>query len=198
MKFRNLIFVLTIAFSVIFVGMIGTSYAYYASDSGINLNVTTPDTGVAVVFEQSQYINVNTDVPLQSSVVDTLASKSIFSITPNVEYLSKYDTIINVSIINIEIDEALRISDFKYKFSCTGGANHLELANSDGTSFTDEVISSGKLNLGTLSTTDGTLDINETYSCVLRVWLHETGRNQNHLMNKRFRGLIKVNTIFGG
>ena len=62
MKFRNLIFVLATAFSVIFVSMLGTSYAYYIATGGTTINVTTGniDTGVAVVFNQSQYINVNT------------------------------------------------------------------------------------------------------------------------------------------
>ena len=32
--------------------------------------------------------------------------------------------------------------------------------------------------------------------CSILVGLKETNKNQNHLMNKKFRGLIKVNTLF--
>ena len=55
-----MIFVLVIAASIIFVGMIGSSYAYYTLTDGTNLNVTTGtfDSNISVVFNQSQYINL--------------------------------------------------------------------------------------------------------------------------------------------
>lgn len=198
MKFRNLIFILTIAFSAIFIGMMGTSYAYYFATGGVEFNVTTGnvDTGVSVVFAQSQYINVNTGIPINASEVDSLASKSVFTITPNVDVLTGYNAAVNVSIVDITIDEALRISDFKYKFSCSDDSTSTNLSSGDGTSFTDDVISSSTLSLGTLSTSNSTFNINKTYTCTFNVWLEETGENQNDLMNKKFRGLIKVNTVF--
>ena len=95
MKFRSMILVLTVAFSAIFMTMIGSSYAYYIATDGTTINVTTSqmDTGVAVVFEQSQYINVNTGIPINSSDVDTLASKSMFTITPDLELLGNTEVI---------------------------------------------------------------------------------------------------------
>lgn len=198
MKFRNLIFVLTIAFSAIFLGMIGTSYAYYVATGGADINVTTGNiyTDIAVVFSQSEYINVNTGVPIEASEVDNLASKSVFTITPNLDVLTNEGTAINISLVDIMIDEKLRITDFKYKLSCNDGITSRDLSIGTGKNFTDEVISSGRLNLGSLNTDDQTLDINKTYTCTLRVWIEETNENQNDLMNKKFRGLIKVNTLF--
>lgn len=198
MKFRNLIFVLAIAFSAIFIGMLGTSYAYYVATGGTTLNVTTGnvDVGVAVIFNQSQYININTGVPISSSDVDTLASSSVFTLTPDNAILSGADVAVTIGIVDISIDNALKVSDFKYKLSCNNGTSSTTLINGDGTSFTDTVLSSGYLKLGTLSTTSGTLDITKTYTCTLRVWLEETGLDQNSLMNKKFRGLIRVNSLF--
>jgi len=198
MKFRNLIFVLAIAFSAIFVSMIGTSYAYYVATGGTSIEVTTGniDTGVAVVFEQSQYINVNTGVPINDSDVDTLASASVFTLKPDATILADSDVAINISVIDVSIADALKVADFKYKLSCSNGSTSTDLASGDGTSFTDTVISNGYLTLGTLSTTDNTLDISKTYTCTLRVWLKETGADQNTLMNKKFSGLIRVNTLF--
>lgn len=195
MKFRNLIFVLAIAFSAIFATMIGTSYAYYIATGGTTFNVTTGNinTGVAVVFTQSQYINVNTGVPIETSLVDTRASASTFELAPSSEILRGYEVAVNISIIDISIDEALQNTDyFKYKLSCSSdGTTFTDLSSGTGRSFTTD-----SLELGTLSTNDGTFDIEKTYTCTLRVWLEESGEIQNDLMNKKFRGLIKVNTLF--
>ena len=189
-----------IAFSAIFVGMIGTSYAYYVVSEGVEIQVTTGniDTGVAVVFEQSQYINANTGAPIDDSMVDSLASSSVFKITPNEEIITK-DAVVTIGITDLSIDDALKVEDFNYKLSCVDSSSTEVLsASGNGTSFTDDVISSGYLKLGSLSTTDTTnpLVVGNTYTCTLRIWLRETTENQNDLMNKKFRGLIKVNTLF--
>lgn len=192
-----MILVLTIAFSAIFVSMIGTSYAYYVASDGTTINVTTSqmDTGVAVVFEQSQYINVNTGVPINSGDVDTLASKSVFTITPDTDMLTGAEVILNISIIDIFIEEALRVSDFKYRLTYSDGSTTKSVSG-DGTDFTDVIISNGYLKLLTLDTVEKTFDPSKTYTCTLSLWIEESGADQNALMNKKFRGLIKVNTMF--
>ena len=198
MKFRNLIFVLMIAFSAIFMGMLGTSYAYYVVSEGTKIEVTTGniDTGVAVVFAQSQYINVNTGVPIESSMVDSYASKSVFTITPNSEVITG-DAVVTIGITDLSIDEALKVADFQYDFSCVNGSTTVISTSGDGTTIGTNV-TNGYLKLGSISTSDtkNSLVVGSTYTCTLRIWLLETGEDQNDLMNKKFRGLIKVNTIF--
>lgn len=200
MKFRNLIFVLAIAFSAIFLTMIGTSYAYYVATGGTTVNVTTGNIGVAVFFEQSQYINVNTAIPITDEQVDTLANKSIFSFKPDLEVLKDSDVAVNISIVDLSVSEALKTVDFKYKLVCNDGTKDIYLINADGTSFNSDVMSNGYISLGSLSTTstdsNKVLDLNKTYTCTLSIWLHENGEDQNALMNKKFSGLIRVNTLF--
>lgn len=198
MKFRSMILVLTIAFSAIFASMLGTSYAYYVSTDGTRLEVTTGniDTGVAVVFAQSQYINVYTGIPINAADVNTFASASTFTLTPDKTILSDAEVAINIGIVELSVDNALVVNDFKYNLICNNGSRDVINVSGNGTNFTDEVISSGYLKLGTLSTTTDTFNVNDTYTCTLRVWLEESGANQNALMNKKFRGLIKVNTLF--
>ena len=198
MKFRNLIFVLMIAFSAIFMGMLGTSYAYYVVSEGTKIEVTTGniDTGVAVVFAQSQYINVNTGVPIESSMVDSYASKSVFTITPNSEVITG-DAVVIIGLTDLSIDEALKVADFQYDFSCVNGSTTVISTSGDGTTIGTNV-TNGYLKLGSISTSDtkNSLVVGSTYTCTLRIWLLETGEDQNDLMNKKFRGLIKVNTLF--
>ena len=118
MKFGKLIFVLAIAFTAIFASMIGSSYAYYYATEGVPISVTTSniDPGIAVVFEQSQYINTNVGVPINEEDVDTLASTSIFTINPNNDFLAESNVAINIGIIDISIDDDLKIDDFKTLF----------------------------------------------------------------------------------
>ena len=183
MKFRSMILVLTIAFSAIFISMLGTSYAYYVATDGTSIEVTTGniDTGVAVVFAQSQYINAYTGVPINAASVNNLASASTFTLTPDTTILNGADVAVNIGIVDLSIDNALVVNDFKYKFICNDGSRDVITVNGTGTNFTDEILSGGYLKLGTLSTTTDTFNINNSYTCTLRVWLEETGSNQNAL-----------------
>lgn len=192
-----MILVLTIAFSAIFVSMIGTSYAYYIATDGTTIRVNTSqmDTGASVIFEQSQYINVNTGIPINSVDVDTLASKSVFTIIPDFDLLENAEVMMSISIVDLSIANELRVPDFKYKLVYSDGTTTKSVSG-DGTDFTDVVLSNGYLKLVTFDTLDGTFDPSKTYNCTLYVWLEESGENQNHLMNKKFRGLIRVNTMF--
>lgn len=206
MSFKKLLFTLTIAFSAIFASMLGVSYAYYVVNGGPNITVTTGDidTGIAVVFEQSQYVNVNTGVPIDEDDVDDRAGASKFTVTPNATILDGADVAVNISLVNFSVHESLRVSDFKYKLTCVGSVSGSDdttvLFTGDGTNFTDSVISSGVLNIGTLKyslgDTDNNFDISRSYECTFRVWLQETNLDQNSLMNKSFSGLFKVNTLF--
>ena len=196
MKFKKFIFVLVITSILAVAGMWGTSYAYYVSTNGTNFNVTTAnvDTSLTVVFSQSEYMNMNTGVPISASDVDNYASKSVFTILPNNTLLNGYQVAVNISLINIKIDDALKVSDFKYKLTCSDGSTTTNLGSGTGASFTSDVLKNDSLSLGSLSTSANTFNASKTYTCTLRVWLQDSGSSQNNLMNKSFSGLVKVGT----
>lgn len=196
MKFKKFIFVLVITSILAVAGMWGTSYAYYVSTNGTNFNVTTAnvDTSLTVVFSQSEYMNMKTGVPISASDVDNYASKSVFTILPNNTLLNGYQVAVNISLINIKIDDALKVSDFKYKLTCNDGSTTTNLGSGTGASFTSDVLKNDSLSLGSLSTSANTFSASKTYTCTLRVWLQDSGSSQNNLMNKSFSGLVKVGT----
>lgn len=196
MKFKKFIFVLVITSILAVAGMWGTSYAYYVSTNGTNFNVTTAnvDTSLTVVFSQSEYMNMKTGVPISASDVDNYASKSVFTILPNNTLLNGYQVAVNISLINIKIDDALKVSDFKYKLTCSDGSITTNLGSGTGASFTSDVLKNDSLSLGSLSTSANTFNASKTYTCTLRVWLQDSGSSQNNLMNKSFSGLVKVGT----
>lgn len=193
MKFKHMLFVLTVTTSIIFACMLGSSYAYYTLSNGTTVTATTGefDANVSVVFSESEYINLKTGVPINSTDVDKYASASKFTLIPDATKLRGYDVAVKISISNITIDTALKISDFKYDLKCNDGSSTTTIKSGTGADFT-----STELEIGTLSTQNSTFNVSKTYNCALRLWLQETGSNQNALMNKSFSGLIKVNFVY--
>ena len=193
MKFKHMLFVLFVTTSIIFACMLGSSYAYYTLSNGITVTATTGefDANVSVVFSESEYINLKTGVPINSTDVDKYASASKFTLIPDATKLRGYDVAVKIAISNITIDTELKISDFKYDLKCNDGSSTTTIKSGTGADFT-----STELEIGTLSTQNSTFNVSKTYNCALRLWLQETGSNQNALMNKSFSGLIKVNSVY--
>ena len=193
MKFKHMLFVLTVTTSIIFACMLGSSYAYYTLSNGTTVTATTGefDANISVVFSESEYINLKTGVPINSTDVDKYASASKFTLIPDATKLQGYDVAVKIAISNITIDTALKISDFKYDLKCNNGSSTTTIKSGTGADFT-----STELEIGTLSTQNSTFNVSKTYNCALRLWLQETGSNQNALMNKSFSGLIKVNSVY--
>lgn len=193
MKFKHMLFVLTVTTSIIFACMLGSSYAYYTLSNGTTVTATTGefDANVSVVFSESEYINLKTGVPINSTDVDKYASASKFTLIPDATKLRGYDVAVKIAISNITIDTELKISDFKYNLKCNDGSSTTTIKSGTGADFT-----STELEIGTLSTQNSTFNVSKTYNCALRLWLQETGNNQNALMNKSFSGLIKVNSVY--
>lgn len=193
MKFKHMLFVLTITTSIIFACMLGSSYAYYTLSNGTTVTATTGefDANVSVVFSESEYINLKTGVPINSTDIDKYASASKFTLIPDATKLRGYDVAVKIAISNITIDTALKISDFKYDLKCNDGSSTTTIKSGTGADFT-----STELEIGTLSTQNSTFNVSKTYNCALRLWIQETGNNQNALMNKSFSGLIKVNSVY--
>lgn len=198
MDFKKMLVVLTITISIIFTLLWGTSYAYYVSSGGTNLNVTTGDfdAGVAVVFTQSEYIDTLTGIPIAESDVATNASKTVFKLTPDSTILNGYDVAVNVSLVDFSMASELRVDDFKYDLVCNDGASDRTIGSGTGAGITDEMLANKMIPLGTLTTSNNTFDINKNYSCSFRIWLQESGSDQNSLMNKNLTGRIHINSAF--
>ncbi|MBQ8192636.1 MAG: hypothetical protein IJZ46_01000 [Bacilli bacterium] len=201
MNFKKMILVLTITFSAIFTLMLGSSYAYYVSTGGTTLNATTGnfDSAVAVVFNQSQYINVKTGIPIKLSDVETKAGRIFFTLIPDNNVLSDdYEASVTISLTDISIDEELRMNAFKYSLQCDEVWDDGDIMGNaysksgTGEDFTDEVLNSDNLVIRTIKI----INPSNYYECDFYVYLKENDSDQNHLMNKNFSARIKVNTAF--
>lgn len=193
MKFTKLLFVFAVTTTFIFVCIWGGTYAWYTTTEGTDIEVTTGnlETGLAIIFTQSEYINTKTGIPISDEDVDKYADKTVFTLAPDSTILNGYEINVNISLVNVSISEELKNDAFKYKLDCDDGTNKIALNSGTGTNITSNTI-----DLGNLSTASNTFDITKTYTCTLRTWLQATITSQNELMNKRFDGTIKVNTAF--
>lgn len=200
MKFRKLMLVLTFTVSIIFVTVIGATYAYYNTSSG-SIGGTTGNVGnpINVVFNNSDYVDFNVGVPISSSDVETKASKTTFTLTPNNAIINDYDISADIMLSNIDIDNALKVSDFKYRLICT----HSVTGNSQTFNGTGSSLNSNSYTIASLSTTNTGNDIfyidtnanSQNYSCTLYLWLEESGVSQNTLMGKHFGANIVVSSM---
>lgn len=200
MKFRKLMLVLTFTVSIIFVTVIGATYAYY-STSGGSIGGTTGNVGnpINVVFNNSDYVDFNTGIPISSSDVETKASKTNFTLTPNNAVINDYDIGVDIILSNIDIDNALKVSDFKYRLICI----HSVTGNSQIFNGTGSSLTSNSYTIASLSTTNSGNNIfyidtnanSQSYSCTLYLWLEESGVSQNTLMGKHFGANIEVNSM---
>ena len=156
MKFKHMLFVLTVTTSIIFACMLGSSYAYYTLSNGTTVTATTGefDANVSVVFSESEYINLKTGVPINSTDVDKYASASKFTLIPDATKLQGYDVAVKIAISNITIDTELKISDFKYDLKCNDGSSTTTIKSGTGADFT-----STELEIGTLSTQNSTFNV---------------------------------------
>lgn len=183
MSYKRMIIVLSVAMIVIIVCLFGASYAYYSlTNASTSFSTTTAENDdIAVVYEQSQYINTTTGIPISSDEVAGKASSSRFSALAGSNLVS-YQVAIQIDLVDIAIANELKISDFKLQLLENGTV----IANKTGA----DIGSNTSLTLKSMST----ITVGTTYNYELRVWLNETGQNQNTLMNKNFSGRIEVSS----
>ena len=180
MSFKKMMLIISVTMIVIILCLLGVSYAYYSLSNASTQFQTTTGEDVSVIYEQSQYINVSTGVPLSSSEASEKASSSKFSALAGNEF-SGYQVAIQISLVDIIIDSALKISDFKIQF-LENGTVISNLTGADITSSTLTVKPMSRINVGT------------TYNYELKIWLNDTGVSQNELMGKKFSGRFEVSS----
>ena len=187
MEFKKLIGILTITVSVIILGLFAFSLAWYSfSNAQTSFSTNTLD-GVSIIFAQSQYINTTTGIPISASDVDDKADKTIFTVGSDSTLLSGYTLAIQISLVDITIDQALRESSY-FKYQLLQTVNGTTTTVASGTGLT--IGTNTEVVLKSMST----VTVGTTYTYELRVWLEDSGSSQNDLMQKNFSAKIQVSS----
>lgn len=192
--------VLTFTISIIFVTVIGATYAYYNTSSGSVSGTTGSfNASLGVVFTNSDYINFNTGIPIAANEVTTKANTVTFTLTPSSAVVSDYDATVNINFSNIDIDNNLKVNSFKHRLKCIHSITGTEqVFNGDASSFTGTSYTIASLDSTASGNSTFHIDRNansQSYSCTLYVWLEETNSNQNTLMGKHFGANIEISTM---
>lgn len=181
MTFKKMILILSIAVTILIVGLLGVSYAWYSlSNSSTKFNATTANPNITVIYAQSQFISVSTGIPILEADVEQKSSKSKFTALAN-EELSGYNVSLGIELSQINIDDELKVDDFKIQLL----ENGVPIANKSGSD-----INGNTLILKELSS----ITTGNTYNYELRIWINDTGVSQNELMGKSFSGKINVSS----
>ena len=184
MKYKKLLFTMLVIILVMLTLMLATSYAWYSFSNGATtFDAVTNDKDVDIEFIKGDYINNNASIPISSSEVDEYSDKHQF-IVKTMNNPKDNDILLNVSLVDISIDNPLRVSEFKvelyYQGSLVSTVTGNQLAISGATT---------KL-LGTVTLNNSTDNIFE-----VRVYLLDNGNDQSSLMNLNFSAKIQTEVV---
>ena len=182
MSFRKTLSLITIFVLSMFILMLSSSYAWYSfNNASTSFEALTSNEEINVIYKNNKFISTVTAVPISSSDISTLSEKNNFKIDVNNESLEEALSV-SVYLTSIEIDNALKNSNFRYDLLYNGQV----VSNGDFSS-----VNSDRMNI-----VDGIILNNlEDNDFELRIYLLDNGENQNNLMNKEFKAIISVNVV---
>lgn len=185
MSYKKIIIILSITIFV-FIGIIlGSSYAWYAySNAESRIGGSTIKETPTVIFAQTEYIVAKTIMPIKDEDRYNYANKNSFSITID-ENLRDYETAIEISLKDINMDNELKIPNYKYELLQDG-----KLVSNGNFSNINNATSLKIMPMTILKN----ITYPQTYTYELYIWLSDDDTNQNDLMNKGFSAKINVNS----
>ena len=180
-----MIILLSVTVSIMFGVLLGISYGWYAyKNAQSNISGSTIQEAPSIVFSKTEYIKSTQNMPIYDEDRYRYANKNSFTITIG-DNLKNYETGIEIILNNINIEEELKIENYKYellenkKIISSGNFINLDESNSI------------KLLPMTIMTPP---NYPHTYAYELYIWLSEDETDQNYLMNKKFGAKIDINS----
>ena len=180
-EYKKLLFTIIIVIGIVFSFMLATSYAWYSFSAGsTTFDAVTSNKDVEISFIKGEYINNTLAVPISSSDIDQYSDKHQFIIrTKN----NKADNQIlaKISLVNLSIDDALKVSAFKVDLYHQG---------EKVSTVTGNQLTSTTMKLG-----DVVLDNDIDNNFEVRVYILDSGSDQSALMNKSFSAKIQTDIV---
>ena len=188
-SFKKMLGLILVVVVAAFGLMLTTSYAWYSyENASTKFDVVTANEDVEIVYQSGEYINTDSAIPIKNEDVDRFSSKYNFNIKVK-NYVKDNEMVAKVSLINIvmdeelkEIDDVLGDSPFRVDFFYQG-------------SQVGTTVTGSKFNESTFEIGDVVLSHDVDNQFELRVYLLDSGVNQDKLMNKKFQAKIDVNII---
>ena len=183
MSYKKLLGVILIVIGAMFALMLTTSYAWYSFEAGsTTFDAVTNNDDILVSFAHGPAINTEIAVPISSDDVDRYSDKNNFTIKVK-DNVEGNDIVVTISLIDITIDTALKVSDLKIDLYYQGSI--VSSASTTGNYLTSTTRTLGNVTLDS--------DIDNNFE--LRVYLLDSGSDQSSLMNKNFQAKIQVDVV---
>ena len=181
MKYKKLLFTILVIVTVMLVLMLATSYAWYSFSTGATtFDAVTSNKDVDIRFIKGEFINDTVAVPIQSSDVDQYSDKHQFIVRTK-NNRSDNQILLKISLEDVAIDDALKVSAFKVELYHQGSLVSTVTGSDLG-------INGAKIKDLKTVTLDNDVDNNFE----LRVYLLDNNEDQSSLMNKNFSCKIKT------
>ena len=178
-----MIILLSVTISIMFGVLLGISYGWYAySNAESNIRANTLKEAPTIVFAQTEYITSTQNMPIYDKDRYNYANKNSFTVTFG-ENIQAYETGLEITLENINIEEELKIKNYKYELL----QNKKIISSGDFSEIGEN--KTIKLLPMTIMTPDS---FPYTYIYEFYVWLSEDKTDQNNLMNKKFGAKINV------
>lgn len=177
MSLKRILGIFSVYSVVVFIVVLVGSYAWYSFENGsTTFDAVTGNKDIIVSYNSGRYINTSNAIPVDSSAD---AEKNNFSVNVRDEVAGKYDILVDVSLVDMEIDTALKNINFKYSLLKDG----LEIANGNFLNVSGSTLVLAK-----------NVEINSYYnnSFELRIWIQNNGGDQSSMSGKTFKGTVSV------
>ena len=174
--------ILTIGILAIGISVIGITFAWYSySNATSSIKGSTTSEKPTIIFKQSEYVSMSNIMPINEEDRYNYGEINSFLVTLE-ENLEKYENTIEISLINIKIDNELKNTNYRYELL----ENDVVVVSGDFS-----LLESDKLIL----IPNKIINVSSypyTYNYKLVIWLNDDGEIQNNLMNKEFSAKINV------
>lgn len=168
--------------------MLTTSYAWYSfADAKTDFNIATSMDNVEVTFMKGEYINTDIAVPISAADADKYAEKHDFIIRAVNNSKSSNKLAATISLEDITIDSALKVSDMKIELYYQGNL----LSSTTGSSLTSSSFTFKK------NSKDCVVELDNDNDNIfqLRLYILSSSGDQSGLMNRTLKAKIKANVI---
>ena len=152
-----------------------------------NVQTFNEDMNSIIIFEKDDNIGGIISIPLTADQVEKYSSKTKFNWTYSDDDNTK-EVGFQITLINLNIDPELTTNtDLKYSLiEKIGNGSPVEVASGNFMGVTEDSL--------VIKPMAEISSFGVTHSYEFRIWLEETGANQNTMMGKKVTGKIKVST----
>ena len=184
MSLRKMLGIISVVIIVMFSLMLTTSYAWYTfENASTTFSSVTNNDDITISYQHGEYISTSIAVPISKADVDKYSEKNIFNIAVK-DNVEDNEIAVTVSLVEINIDEALQDVNFKVDLYYQGSIVSTVAGN--------DMMLNGETtkSLGTVILNN---DLNNNFE--LRVYILDDGTDQSMMMDKMFQAKIQVNAV---